>query len=217
MLGLVTKDFLVFKMRFNLLYRLITVLVLCGTVFLFPNEGIRYIALMLPMMGVAFLTDIIKVEEKSDWKDYLPALPITSHEIVLSRYVFCGLLLIALSAIGFSLCAIASLIGNFALGTIIPEYITGIWFAILMICFGIPGGYFFKNEWCTEAMIVACVIVGIIRNSNADMLFFSTSTPLSMIAAFLTTVLLVYVSYRISLWIFSVKRHQSKKSKVVQS
>lgn len=172
---------------------------------------------MLPMMGVAFLTDIIKVEEKSDWKDYLSALPITSHEIVLSRYVFCGLLLIALSALGFSLCAIASLIGNFALGTIIPEYITGIWFAILMICFGIPGGYFFKNEWCTEAMIVACIIVGIIRNSNADMLFFSTSTPLSMIAAFLTTVLLVYVSYRISLWIFSVKRHQSKKSKVVQS
>ena len=76
MLGLVTKDFLVFKMRFSLLYRLITVLVLCGTVFLFPHEGIRYIALMLPMMGIAFLTDIIRVEEKSDWKYYLPALPI---------------------------------------------------------------------------------------------------------------------------------------------
>lgn len=217
MLGLVTKDFLVFKMRFNLLYRLITVLVLCGTVFLFPNEGIRYIALMLPMMGVAFLTDIIKVEEKSDWKDYLPALPITSHEIVLSRYVFCGLLLTVLSAISFSLCAITALIENFALGTVMPEYITGIWFAILTICFGIPGGYFFKNDLCTGAMIGSCVIVGIIRNLHADTLFFTLSTPLSMLAAFLTTLLLVYVSYRISLWIFVVKRHQNRKGKVVQS
>lgn len=214
MIGLIAKDFLVFKKRFSFVYRIIAVLLLCGTVIFFPNEGIRYIALMLPMMGVAFLTDIIKVEEKSDWKDYLPALPITNHEIVLSRYIFCGLLLIAISGISFSLCAVTSLIGNFALRTIIPEYIIGIWFAVLMVCFGIPGGYFFKNDLCTGAMIGSLIIVGIIRNTNADILFFSIGTPLSMALALLTTLLLVYASYKISLWVFTVKRHQSGKLRI---
>ena len=74
MIGLITKDVLVFKKCFRWIYRLISAIVLAGTVILFPNEGIRYIALMLPALGVAILTEMIKVEEKSDWREYLPVL-----------------------------------------------------------------------------------------------------------------------------------------------
>lgn len=217
MIGLIAKDFLVFKKRFSLVYRLIAVLLLCGTVILFPNNGIRYIALMLPMMGVAFLTEIIKVEEKSDWKAYLPILPITGREIVLSRYIFCGSILVGFSVISFAMCVVASVIGSFALGTVMPDYIIGVWFAILMVCFGIPGGYFFKNDLCTGAMIGSLIIVGIIRNTGADALFFSLSSSLSIIVALFSTLVMVYISYKVSLWIFTVKRHQGSKLRISHS
>ena len=101
MIGLIIKDFLVFKKRFHLTYRLIGAAVLGLVIILYPAEGAQYVALLLPVMGVAFLTEIVKVEEKSDWRDYLPALPIISREIVLSRYLFCGILLAAFAATSF--------------------------------------------------------------------------------------------------------------------
>lgn len=73
MIGLIIKDFLVFKKRFHLTYRLIGAAVLGLVIILYPAEGAQYVALLLPVMGVAFLTEIVKVEEKSDWRDYLPA------------------------------------------------------------------------------------------------------------------------------------------------
>lgn len=50
MIGLIAKDFLVFKKRFNLLYRLIGAAILALAVIIYPNEGVQYIALLLPMI-----------------------------------------------------------------------------------------------------------------------------------------------------------------------
>lgn len=211
MIGLIIKDFLVFKKRFSLVYRLIGTFVLGTVVLLFPNEGAKYIALLLPVMGVAFLTEIIKVEEKSDWRDYLPALPITSREIVLSRYLFCGILLAVLTAISFFLCIIASVIGAFALSTIIPDFIFGVWYAVLMVCFGIPGGYYFKNEMCTGAMMGSCVAIMIFRSIGADTLLFSHGSSVACIIMVIVAALLVYISYRIALWIYATKRYAKAK------
>ena len=88
MIGLMTKDFLVFLREFNKLYRLLCAVVLVGIIVLFPEKCAMYIGMLLPVIGVGFLTELIKVEEKSDWKEYLPALPVTSRKIVLSRYLF---------------------------------------------------------------------------------------------------------------------------------
>lgn len=66
MIGLITKDFLVFKIRFNWIYRIMSVIILAGVLILFPNQGIHWIAIMLPAMGIAFLTELVNVEEKSD-------------------------------------------------------------------------------------------------------------------------------------------------------
>lgn len=208
MFGLILKDFLVFKKRFNTFYRLIAIIVLAGVVILFPNEGAHYIALMLPMMGIAFLAEITKVEEKSDWRDYLPALPITSLEIVLSRYLFCGLLLAVFSVMSFILCAISSALGGIPLGTIMPDFVLGVWLAALMVCFGIPAGYFYKNEICTGAMIGCCFIIAIIRNTGFDTLFFSHVTAIISLIVLFATMLMAYISYRAALWIYTTKRYK---------
>lgn len=212
MIGLIIKDFLVFKKRFSLVYRLIGVVVLGAAVMLFPNEGVKYIALLLPMMGVAFLTEIIKVEEKSDWRDYLPALPITSREIVLSRYVFCGILLAVFTALSFFLCIIATVIGGFTLSTVMPDFVIGVWYAVLMVCFGIPGGYFFKNDMCTGAMIGSCFVIMVLRSIGADTLLFSLGSSVACIIMIILAAMIVFISYRIALWIYSTKRYAKARS-----
>lgn len=211
MIGLITKDVLVFKKCFRWIYRLISAIVLAGTVILFPNEGIRYIALMLPAVGVAILTEMIKVEEKSDWREYLPVLPVTNREIVLSRYVFCGGLWAILSVLSFALCTVAAILGGFTLKTVIFDYILGTWFAILMVCFGIPGGYFFKNDLCTGAMMGSCFIMAIVRSMELDAALFALTSPAAYIILLVVTVLMIFVSYGVALWIYSRKRYVSPK------
>ena len=66
MTGLVFKDFIVFKKRFGPLYRIACAALLLSVILLFPGEGTGYTALCLPMIGMAFLTEIVKVDEQSD-------------------------------------------------------------------------------------------------------------------------------------------------------
>lgn len=113
MIGLITKDFLVLNRKVNKFYKLLCAIVLVGIIVLLPENCAIYIGMLLPVVGVSFLAELIKVEEKSAWKDYLPTLPLTSREIVLSRYLFCGILLAALSIVSLISCMIAPLIGSF--------------------------------------------------------------------------------------------------------
>lgn len=212
MIGLITKDFLVFNRKFNKFYKLLCAIVLIGVIALFPQNSAMYIGLLLPVVGVSFLSELIKVEEKSDWKDYLPVLPLISREIVLSRYLFCGILLAALSCVSFISCMIAPLIGGITLTEAMSYFILGVWFAVLLLSFGVPCGYFFKNEICTGAMIGACVVIGIIRNTGADMLLFRLDSLVIYAAVMVFTIFMVYVSYRISLWIYIKRRYAKQKN-----
>ncbi len=207
MIGLITKDFLVFNQKFSMFYKLLFAIVLVGIIVLLPENSAMYIGLLLPVVGVCFLTELIKVEEKSDWKDYLPALPLTSREIVLSRYLFCGILLAALSIVSLTSCMLAPLISSITLAEAMSYFISGVWYAVLVLCFGVPCGYFFKGEVCTGAMLWACGIFGIIRNTGVDTLLFHLAAPVIHAAVIACTILMVYVSYRISLWIYTKRRH----------
>lgn len=200
--GLIAKDFLVFKMRFNWMYRLGCVLLIIILMLLYPVQGTAYILLMLPMIGVAFLTEIVKVDEKSDWKDYIPVLPITAREIVLSRYIFCGLLLAVFGLLSLALGLVGWAFGYLALSSLVENYIFGLWFAVLALSFGIPGGYYFRNESCTGAMIGVCLLVSVLRSTGADAKFFSLASPALYPSLLALTLLLVYVSYRVSLRIY---------------
>ena len=206
--GLIVKDYLVFKMRFNWMYRLGSALLLALLVLLCPGQGSTYILLMLPMMGVAFLTEIVKVDEKSDWKDYLPVLPITAREIVLSRYIFCGLLLAAFGLLSLALGLAAWALGGISLGALLENYIQGLWFAALALCFGIPGGYYFRNESCTGAMIGACLLVSVFRTTGIHATFFDLASFPLYLTALSITALLLYASYCLSLRIYLRKQYR---------
>ena len=202
MQGLIAKDFLVFKMRFDWRYKLGSVLLLVILLLFCPGQWSTYTLLMLPMMGVAFLTEIVKVDEKSDWKDYLPVLPITSREIVLSRYFFCRLLLAVFGLLSLVLGLISWALGGLTLGALMENYFLGLLFAVLELCFGIPAGYYFKNESCTGAMIGACFLASILRSIGVDTEIFAPVSP-ALYLGFLTgTCLLVYASYLLSLRIY---------------
>lgn len=211
MIGLITKDFLVLNREFNKFYKLLFAIVLVGIIVLLPEKSAMYIGLLLPVLGVSFLTELINVEEKSDWKDYLPTLPLTSREIVLSRYLFCGILLAALSAVSLISCMIAPLISSMPFTEAMSYFISGVWFAVLVLSFGVPSGYFFKNKISTGAMISACMIMGIIRNTGADTLLFNLASP-AIYATIVFTILMVYISYRISLWIYTRRRYAKQKN-----
>lgn len=216
MIGLVAKDFIVFRKRFGLLYRAASAALLIAVILLFPSDGTGYIALCLPLIGVAFLTEIVKVDEQSDWKDYLPVLPITNGDIVLSRYVFCGLLLAAASLVSFAVCAASAAIHSFALADVMPNYILGVWFGVLMMCVSIPSGYFFKNEICTGAMMWCCIALAPGRSTGADLKLVSTGSPMVHLIFLVTTVLMLCGSYLASLWIYTTKRYRKIKMGTVK-
>lgn len=207
MTGLITKDFLVFHRRFNKFYKLLCAIVLIGVIVLIPENSAMYIGMLLPVFGVGFLAELSRVEEESDWKDYLPALPLTSREIVLSRYMFCGILLAALSFVSFLLCMIAPLISSITLAEAMFYFISGIWYAVLVLSFGVPCGYFFKGKVCTGAMLWAVGIYGVIHNTGVDMLLFRLDSLAVYAAVILVTAFMMYVSYRISLWIYTKRRY----------
>lgn len=211
MIGLIIKDFLVFNRKVNKFYKLLCVIVLVGIIVLLPENCAMYIGLLLPVVGICFLAELIKVEEKSDWKDYLPALPLTSREIVLSRYLFCGIFLAALSIVSLISCIIAPLIGSITLAEAMSYFISGVWFAILVLSFGVPCGFFFKNEISAGAMMAACFIISIIRNAGADIFLFSHALPVIYAVVIVFTILMVYVSYKISLWIYTRRRYAKQK------
>lgn len=212
MIGLITKDFLVLNRKVNKFYKLLCAIVLVGIIVLLPENCAMYIGVLLPVFGVCFLAELSRVEEESDWKDYLPALPLTSREIVLSRYLFCGTLLAALSIVSFLSCMIAPLISSITLAEAMFYFISGVWYAVLLLSFGVPCGYFFKGKVCTGGMLGAIGIYGIIHNTGVDTLLFSLASPVIYAAVIIFTILMVYVSYRISLWIYTRRRYAKQKN-----
>ncbi len=205
--GLITKDFIVLNRKVNTLYKLLFAVVLVGVIVLLPEHCAEYIGLLLPVFGVCFLAELSRVEEESDWKDYLPVLPLTSREIVLSRYLFCGILLAALSVVSFLSCMIAPLINSITLAEAMFYFVSGVWYAVLVLSFGVPCGYFFKGNVCFGGMMGAVLIYGIIRNTGADTLLFSLASPVIYVAVVVFTILMLYVSYRISLWIYTRRQN----------
>lgn len=212
MIGLITKDFLVLNRKVNKFYKLLCAIVLVGIIVLLPENCAMYIGVLLPVFGVCFLAELSRVEEESDWKDYLPALPLTSREIVLSRYLFCGTLLAALSIVSFLSCMIAPLISSITLAEAMFYFISGVWYAVLLLSFGVPCGYFFKGKVCTGGMLGAIGIYGIIHNTGVDTLLFSLASPVIYAAVLALTVLMVYISYRFSLWIYTRRRYAKQKN-----
>lgn len=117
----------------------------------------------------------------------------------------------AFAVFSFILCVVAALLGGFALESIMADYILGILFSILMLCFGIPSGYFFNNQISTGTMIGACVFFGIFHNTGAEAAFLHLGTPTVLLILTTATALMILISYWIAMWIYSLKTHEKLK------
>ena len=104
-----------------------------------------------------------------------------------------------------------SLVGDFTLSSTMPNFLLGVLDAVLLVCLGIPAGYFFKNDMCTGAMIVAIIICAGIRSTGLDTAFFAASSFLAYALLIIGMALLLYLSYRASLSIFRKRRHAKSK------
>lgn len=215
MSGLMVKDFLVFKKRFKMIFRVMSGLLLLGVIVFLPSTGAEYVALLLPPMSVAFLAEIITTDEKSEWKKYLPTLPITHKEIVLSRYVFCAILAGTATMIAVILCGISAIaFGQITMSSISPKILIGLFYAVMMLIIGIPCGYFFKGEICTGAMIATIFLLSVFPRSILETVLLSATSPLFIIIVLLVTAALFYGSFRLSLLIYSQRIRLKEKGKI---
>ena len=107
---------------------------------------------------------------------------------------------------------IAPLISSITLAEAMFYFISGVWYAILVLSVGIPSGYVFKNKVCTGAMIWGCMLFGIIRETGVGILLTRLASPGIYAAVIVVIMLMVYVSYRISLWIYTRRRYAKQKT-----
>lgn len=208
MTGLLIKDLLVFRKLCKPVYCLLGILLLLCVTILFPQAALPYISLLLPLSGVAFLAELAKAEEQSDWQNYLPILPITDKEIVAERYLFSGVQFAAFSLLTAVFCLIGVFVGQLLFAAVLPNLALGICCTVLMICLGIPAGFLFKQTSCTGAMIAAILLCSLLRSVGWEAAFFA-APPLPAYALLIASLaLLLFLSYLVSLSIFRKKRRR---------
>ena len=207
MIGLFTKDLLVFRRLCKPVYCLLGILLLLCVTILFPQAALPYISLLLPLAGVAFLAELARAEEQSDWQSYLPVLPITDKEIVAERYLFSIVQFAAFSLLTVLLCLIGAAAGHLSLADAFQNLALGMCCTALMICLGVPAGFLFKQTSCTGAMIAAILLCSLFRSAGLEAAFFAApSLPAYALLAALS--LLLLLSYLVSLSLFRKKRQR---------
>lgn len=208
MTGLIMKDVLVLLRRYRVWYwlagaGLVTALVLTHAVRAAP-----FVAMLAPAVGTTFLVELIKVDHEGGWQRCLPALPVTCSDIVLSRYIFCALSAAAFGAMGAVLCAAASAVGRFPFASLWEDFAIGGFYALIVAAFGVPASFLFKYETGFTSMMAGAFLFAAVHGAHLDSLFLQTLSPVSALAAVIAAAGAMYVSYRVALWAYTVRRHR---------
>lgn len=216
MTGLLLSDFIIFKKRCHWLYRIGIAAVVLGVLFLLQDKGAEYIAILLPFIGIAWMTEVVTVNEKSDMKHLFPTLPISHKAIVLSRYCFCGIVLAAAFTVSFLLCCAAALLFDaVTISALLPYSFFGFLYAFLACMIGVPSGYFFKGQVCTATLIYSAFPLGILYNIYGIGPFTNLLNPAGLLLTFFLSLLLLYLSFRLSLLIYTGRIRLKRKRNAV--
>lgn len=212
MTGLITKDFLIIKRRYNQLFALATIALLIGAFFIFPMESAIYVPVLLAPMTVGLMAELAISDEKSGWKNYLPCLPLTTREIVGTRYVFCAIITLGTTVLSFCYGALSVLMfGHLGMNTIFLASLGGLLFAILMTIVGVPCAFFYKGELATGSMIWVIMLVMVIRYSGLLPMLLAANLWIAIPFAIAVLSLLAYISFRISILIYMQKIRLKEK------
>lgn len=206
MKSLIAKDLISIGNQFGIRFRILVPIVLVIALFLFPKEAILYVLVCLPMV-VAITAPLIAARDdvKSRWDKYLPSLPVLPREIVLSRYIFCGLC----TAVAIVVAAVfgvtsAFFIEAYALSQIAWFILGGGVLALIGMSISLPIKYFFEGEAIQTSMtgsFMLLVVAAIIIQSTSLLQFLmSFNYAILAIAAITALIIMVYISYRIALF-----------------
>jgi len=148
MKSLLVLNLIVVSKSFNIWYRLLAPIALLIGLFLFPQFVTLYVVALLPLALVVSVSTVMTTEElKCRWGKYLPTLPVLPREVVISRYVFCGLCAVSTVIIA----SIFGLLSAFFVGPFTPSEIGwlilgGGVLGIIGIIISLPLGYLFAGE-----------------------------------------------------------------------
>jgi hypothetical protein len=108
--GLMMKDFLTIKKKYGLLRLIIDSAIIAALLILAENTGVIIVSLLLiPLEVMSILTTLADCDEKWKWEKYAISLPVSTKQIIGSRYNTA----LALSLVGFVVSIVINIVGYF--------------------------------------------------------------------------------------------------------
>lgn len=219
MKGLLIKDILNLK---NYMKQLIFIFIFFSAYGIFMKNGIFVEAMISMMLSMQVIT-AMSYDDYAKWDKYALTMNINRKDMVLSKYVFFIMLIIIGTIIGMILSLFINIISdlNVGIGEILMPYIiipSILVFSIFLILFSIILPIVFKNGVEKARMIMIAVffipailaflVVKIAEKYNIPVPDENTLNLLSKIGPIALVVLAViacFISYKISLKIYSKK------------
>lgn len=103
MKGLLIKDKLTLTKKLSPVSIVITVVFFLVLIATLKGTGVLFIGIILPMFVPSVAVTLYNCDEQWKWDKYAISLPVTKTQIVCSRYVFCGIVLVVCALLAFVL------------------------------------------------------------------------------------------------------------------
>lgn len=212
MKGLIRRDFSVAISNFLKTY-IIIYMIFVG-LYIVTRE--TFFLLYIIGTEPAFTVNIMSIDEKDGWTRYSSTLPYSRKELVCSKYIVGLCILAGITAIIMVIMAVMWGIGNefnFALhiGSTIGFWAIGVFITSLMI----PIFYKFGLEKMQILLIIFIVVIAIVggtfletilmKHDGAQIMQDEMLIVISSLIAFSVSLVIYYLSYRVSAKIFEAK------------
>ena len=208
MLGFIKKDLAMIKSNFKLLGVLLVIYTIMGLM------GKMDISFILPFISVMIMISTFSYDNYNKWDIYSISLPNGRKNSVKSKYVTTILMILIISIITIILSFIISYSNNKTINyeQILITMLGTIFGTLLVLTFMYPIIYKFGIEKARIAMfliVFGLVIIGVFLLKYIDLSFiYKTISFLEnylVIILIITTIIMVYISYKISEKIFMKK------------
>lgn len=217
-LGLITKDILLMKSYSRIM--IIFVIIAIGNAFSMEGAGeiSTLVVFMLTFGSSMAVFSTFSIDEQAKSNRYILCMPFTKKELVLEKYILISANILISSIIGM----FVSVVISYALVRDIPKFTDliscaiGAIFALSLIeCIQIPFVYKFGVEkariWIFIMVLAFSFLLGAIatiidsNQLNSAIAFLKQSNILSLSFPILITLLMYYISYKISYRIYCKK------------
>lgn len=207
MTGLFIRDILIIIRSFNIVIQVAVITIgLIGAFFIFPAETALYVPIFLPVIGVSLSVELVASDERSGWKKYLPVLPLTRREIVLSKYIFFFIIIVSTLLLSLAYSGLSIMIfRNWTFIEILLSALGGLLFAVLTLVVSVPSGYFFKGQLSTFSMMGVIALIVIFKSTGLITFLLNSNYLFAALIIIGILMILLYCSYYLSLLIYSGK------------